>query len=560
MIRKIILENFMSHAHTVIDLADGLTVLTGPNNCGKSAVVAALQILATNGRTTHVMRHGEKVCRITVETDDQHTISWERKNKTVKYTLDGEDIHRTGASVPDSLHDLLRLDRVSAEAGKTTYDYDIHFGEQKSPVFLLNESSSRAASFFASSSDASRLLEMQFRHRTRLREKRSEAKRLAAEIETNAARLKGFETVDSIADSLQRAEKAQQQISSVEKQIQRLRQLVESLDRKGRECRGFHDQLGLLNRLNQATTNPSELERAEQRLFRLRSVVQQKSHLLEQIRTVRQQVKTLGELATPPMQHDAGGLSWLVNRLQAASAGKQTAVRIHTCCSAIVAPPPQEPAAACRAVLEQLVTTSKRKVAAQLAMTALRALQPAPQLSDTRDLRLLLGKLVGAAERQQHASRLHASCAALQRPPAEVQTDRLQQLISYLAQKQTEVARWQAATNQLSRVRPPAEAIDPDSLITMLARLGQAMQQVAATRRRAEAASQSLTACEQQIRTFVAANPKCETCGGSIDPETLMSTVPQFHDHTPVERPSRNGLAETDESGWQSQAQTGGGA
>ena len=31
----------MSHDDTTIELADGLTVLIGPNNCGKSAVVAA---------------------------------------------------------------------------------------------------------------------------------------------------------------------------------------------------------------------------------------------------------------------------------------------------------------------------------------------------------------------------------------------------------------------------------------------------------------------------------------------------------------------------------------
>ena len=38
------------------------------------------------------MRHGAKCCRITVETDDGHTICWERKKTTVKYTLDGEDM------------------------------------------------------------------------------------------------------------------------------------------------------------------------------------------------------------------------------------------------------------------------------------------------------------------------------------------------------------------------------------------------------------------------------------------------------------------------------------
>jgi len=42
MIRRIILENYMAHVRTVIEPADGLTVLAGPNNCGKTAVVETL--------------------------------------------------------------------------------------------------------------------------------------------------------------------------------------------------------------------------------------------------------------------------------------------------------------------------------------------------------------------------------------------------------------------------------------------------------------------------------------------------------------------------------------
>lgn len=60
VIRRIELRNFMSHARTVIEPADGLTVLVGPNNCGKSAVVAALQILCHNETSTYVMLHGEQ--------------------------------------------------------------------------------------------------------------------------------------------------------------------------------------------------------------------------------------------------------------------------------------------------------------------------------------------------------------------------------------------------------------------------------------------------------------------------------------------------------------------
>ena len=55
VIKRIELINFMSHEHTVIEPAAGLTVLVGPNNCGKSAIVTALQILCHNDNSTYVL-------------------------------------------------------------------------------------------------------------------------------------------------------------------------------------------------------------------------------------------------------------------------------------------------------------------------------------------------------------------------------------------------------------------------------------------------------------------------------------------------------------------------
>src|SRR5688572_19125016 len=98
MITRIVLENYMSHGRTVIEPAAGLTVLVGPNNCGKSAVVSALQTVCGDHDGDFMVRHGEKSCQVTVETSDGHSVTWRRVKGKVSYVIDGREVHRTGRS------------------------------------------------------------------------------------------------------------------------------------------------------------------------------------------------------------------------------------------------------------------------------------------------------------------------------------------------------------------------------------------------------------------------------------------------------------------------------
>jgi exonuclease SbcC len=227
MIRRITLENYMSHVHTVIEPASGLTVLVGSNNCGKSAVVSALETLCNNASGGYMVRHDEKEASVTVETDDNHTLVWKRRGNTVSYLIDGREISRLKRGVPEDLHKLLRLPKV--DGGDTGDPFDIHFGTQKAPIFLLNESASRAALFFASSSDAAILLEMQKRHRNKVKERKNDEKRLNGEIAKLDAELVALEPLDTLAASVAQADGTYQELKALEGQIQTLGKEMEAL-------------------------------------------------------------------------------------------------------------------------------------------------------------------------------------------------------------------------------------------------------------------------------------------------------------------------------------------
>lgn len=225
MVKRIVIENFMSHRRTEIEPAEGLTVLTGPNNCGKSAVVVALQTVCQNERASKAfVRHGAKEARVTIETADGHTVTWTR-GKEVSYRIDDREVHRLKGGTPDDLHKVLRLDCVDAEGG----NFDIHFAEQKSPIFLLDQPGSKAATFFAASSDAGLLLKIQGLHKERVRDAKREEWRLAAEVERSSQELDCYGGLPALEERVGEVERVYSQLSDAIAGVESLLHLREAL-------------------------------------------------------------------------------------------------------------------------------------------------------------------------------------------------------------------------------------------------------------------------------------------------------------------------------------------
>jgi exonuclease SbcC len=131
--------------------------------------------------------------------------------------IDGQTFDRLkGAGSPEPLSKVLRLPLVSAG---NIQSFDIHFGQQKSPIFLLNESGSCAASFFASSSDAIRLVEMQKLHRTKTAGAQRDKDRLERESKQLNDELETLRPISEIDQALR----------GVEDEYSRLIQLVTTI-------------------------------------------------------------------------------------------------------------------------------------------------------------------------------------------------------------------------------------------------------------------------------------------------------------------------------------------
>ncbi len=306
----------MSHSRTVIEPANGLTVLIGPNNCGKSAVVTALQILAHNANSTYVRRHDEKTCEVIVETDDGHEVKWSRsKNGSPRYEIDGQEYDRLKGQVPPQLHAALRLPKVASDKE----EFDIHFGEQKEPVFLLNDTGKAAAQFFASSSDAIRLVEMQAKHKTRILQSRRDFKRIDEEVEVLESSIAVLESTSDLDSDLNKLE---QQFAALSEDSNRI-DLLASLTRRVNQ---FQRQLVFQSAVTDSLTTLT----APPRLEPVEAIARVTNRIMELDTDLHRQDQRLGPLSVltaPPALQPTEQIANSIQRIEhQASVSKQTAL------------------------------------------------------------------------------------------------------------------------------------------------------------------------------------------------------------------------------------------
>jgi exonuclease SbcC len=391
MITKITLDNYMSHAHTVIEPAPGLTVIVGPNNCGKSAIVSALQTLCGDNIGDFMVRHGESHCAVTVETDDGHTICWQRKGKTVSYILDGKDVHRTGrGNLPDDLQALLRLGKV-AHPSKDE-EFDVHFGAQKSPIFLIDREADTAA-FFSTASDAEKLIEMQKLHKSKVTDRR----RQLAETKSDLAILEGLlgalSPLDVLGEQLESVAGEEREIERLEQEIVDLEELLSQTVRQG-QLVAFHQRAvaaitplrplpelaetepleALAGLLAQTRDEVAHHTKTAEALALLHSVpeqedltplAQQRDRLQKAQRVVAKvgaRTAALRALTEPPVMNDIAPLEQLHRRLTAGTLEASAALAIQAALAHLAPPPMQEDPAPLAELLARFATASSARL------------------------------------------------------------------------------------------------------------------------------------------------------------------------------------------------------
>lgn len=95
---KVNLENFQSISKASLEFVQGINIIVGQSNSGKSAILRAIKgaVLNPSGSQKYI-KNGTKSFNVNVEYEG-NSIGWSRDSKSPKYTINGEEYLKVGGS------------------------------------------------------------------------------------------------------------------------------------------------------------------------------------------------------------------------------------------------------------------------------------------------------------------------------------------------------------------------------------------------------------------------------------------------------------------------------
>ncbi len=220
-LQRVVIQNFLSHKNTVLDLHSGVNTIIGDTDNGKSAAFKALMWLFTGkplgdefrswwGGDTHV----------SAVIDNVHV--GRVKNSTKNYYYVGEDkpanrLEDLRKGVPEPVLKLFRLDEVN-------------FQGQMSLPFLLSQSAGKVGKFLNDAADLNVIDRAIAGIASMLRKEKSDLETAKENLKQYTEDLKAYDWLDSADIELIQLERVAIEVQAISQQSEALDKLLNEID------------------------------------------------------------------------------------------------------------------------------------------------------------------------------------------------------------------------------------------------------------------------------------------------------------------------------------------
>lgn len=165
MIKKMVIKNFQAHENKTLEFSDGINLIVGSGDVGKTSIMRALRWNLFNAISGNkFIRRGAKKASVSVYMDSGRSILRERTKSINRYEMDGEEFKAFGQG---PVEEILQAHKIRE---------DISFQNQHDGAFLLSWGTGEVTKFLNGlidlelMSDTLRELNLQYRRTNQSKE------------------------------------------------------------------------------------------------------------------------------------------------------------------------------------------------------------------------------------------------------------------------------------------------------------------------------------------------------------------------------------------------------
>ena len=217
MFKSVSIQNFQSHAKTVLDFHEGVNVIVGTTDGGKTAIIRALRWLIWNRPSGDALRsRWGGATNVQLETEEG--IITRSKDKIDKYTLrlkGQEDIEfkAIGTSVPTEIQGVLNISEINLQ-------------NQHDATFLLSDTPGAVATHFNKVARLDRIDSATSAINGWIRGLKSDVSHLETDIATEKAKLPQFENLEKFEIEIEALEQMESRLTSMRGKRDTLKKVI----------------------------------------------------------------------------------------------------------------------------------------------------------------------------------------------------------------------------------------------------------------------------------------------------------------------------------------------
>lgn len=276
MISSLVLNNFQSHKHSVLQFDSGVNFIIGTSDSGKTAVIRALRYLTFNRPLGNAFRStwgGET--SVKVKTSEGLTVK-RIEGKEKLYILDDLEFKAFGTDVPEEILKVLNLE-------------DINFQYQLDSPFLLSKTPGEIARYFNRIAKLDKIDSSQSNIKKYINTIEESIKNKQKDIEDTTETLKQYDNLNEIENKVVTLERKEKKLNTLIEQSKALSRHIKKVQEIEIEIDKTKISLTAENTINKVLTHISIKKEKESQISTL-------TRLLNQIQSIDLKINKLKKM------------------------------------------------------------------------------------------------------------------------------------------------------------------------------------------------------------------------------------------------------------------------